>query len=93
MIYGENYINPVKINYSISYQESLQSKEPAKKPNPTFIGTKELAKRLGIKPHTLRVWVSDGKQSKEGFPKPSHRLRELQFRMKDIIDWENGKRF
>lgn len=93
MIYGEDYINPVKINYSVSYQEPKRGKEPNKKANPTFIGTKELAKRIGIKPHTLRVWVSEGKQAKEGFPKPSHRLKELQFRMKDIIDWENGKRF
>lgn len=93
MLYGENYINPVQINYSVSYKEKQQSKGSAKKRNPTFIGTKELAKRIGIKPHTLRVWVSEGKQAKEGFPKPSHRLKELQFRMKDIIDWENGKRF
>ncbi|QAV25246.1 hypothetical protein PH4a_14695 [Proteus hauseri] len=77
----------------MSYKEQLQSKESAKKSNPTFIGTKELAKRIGIKPHTLRVWVSEGKQAKEGFPKTSHQLQELQFRMKDIIDWENGKRF
>lgn len=93
MFYGQNSIVPIKINYSVSYQEKPLNKEPAKKTNPTFIGTKELAKRIGIKLHTLRVWVSDGKQAKEGFPKPSHRLKELQFRMKDIIDWENGKRF
>lgn len=89
MFYGNNSVNSIKINYSVSYQERV----PTKKDNPTFIGTKDLAERLGIKPHTLRVWISEGKQSKEGFPKPSHRLRELQFRMKDIIDWENGKRF
>lgn len=93
MIYRERTIKPVTVNYSVSYYEKKVAMPNHEKKNKTFIGTKELAKRLGIKPHTLRVWVSDGKQAKEGFPKPSHRLRELQFRLTDIIEWENGKRF
>lgn len=93
MTYGEINFMPVKVNYSVSYHERSPQKSSCEKKNKTFIGTKELANRLGIQPHTLRVWVSDGKQAKKGFPKPSHRLRELQFRLSDIIDWENGKRF
>ncbi|WP_257644880.1 helix-turn-helix transcriptional regulator [Providencia stuartii] len=93
MIYGEIGIKPVTIHYSMSYHEKEAIKLNNEKKNKTFIGTKELSERLGIKPHTLRVWVSEGKQAKKGFPKPSHRLRELQFRLTDIIDWENGKRF
>lgn len=93
MIYGESSIKPVTIHYSMSYHEKTAIKPNSEKKNKTFIGTKELSERLGIKPHTLRVWVSEGKQAKKGFPKPSHRLKELQFRLTDIIDWENGKRF
>ncbi|EPL9568133.1 hypothetical protein MMK73_000174 [Providencia rettgeri] len=93
MMYVESGIKPVTVNYSMSYYEKNAIKPNNEKKNKTFIGTKDLAERLGIKPHTLRVWVSDGKQAKQGFPKPSHRLKELQFRLTDIIDWENGKRF
>lgn len=93
MIYGESGIKPVTIHYSMSYHEKKAIRPSYEKKNKTFIGTKNLAERLGIKTHTLRVWVSNGKQSKKGFPKPSHRLKELQFRLTDIIDWENGKRF
>lgn len=93
MIYDKNEISPIKINYSVSYQQQNYALKAPTKKNPDFIGTKDLAERIGIKPHTLRLWVSNGKQAKEGFPKPSHRIKELQFRMSDIIDWEKGKRF
>ncbi|TDB62970.1 helix-turn-helix domain-containing protein [Photorhabdus khanii] len=58
-----------------------------------YITTRELAKKLRVTPHTIRTWCGDGKQKKEGFPKPRFRGRENNFSKKDIEDWENGKQF
>ncbi|EQB98791.1 hypothetical protein B738_22350 [Photorhabdus temperata subsp. temperata M1021] len=58
-----------------------------------YVKTKELAERYGVKPHTIRLWVSNGKQKREGFPKPKFKSDQLNFLWQDILDWENGKQF
>lgn len=58
-----------------------------------YIKTNELASRYGITPHAIRLWAGNGKQKREGFPKPRFRADQLSWLMQDIIDWENGRQF
>ncbi|MDX7991384.1 hypothetical protein FE393_08570 [Xenorhabdus sp. psl] len=58
-----------------------------------YIKTQELAGRYGVKPHTIRLWCGNGKQRREGFPKPKFLSDQLNFLRQDIFDWEAGKRF
>ncbi|MBN7855733.1 hypothetical protein J0A78_05335 [Providencia rettgeri] len=58
-----------------------------------YIKTNELASRYGISPHAVRLWAGNGKQKREGFPKPRFRAGQLSWLMQDIIDWENGRQF
>ncbi|PHM52023.1 hypothetical protein Xhom_03778 [Xenorhabdus hominickii] len=58
-----------------------------------YIKTDELAGRYGVKPHTIRLWCGNGKQKREGFPKPRFKSDQLNFLRQDIFDWENGKQF
>ncbi len=58
-----------------------------------YFKTKELADRYGVKPHTIRLWCSNGKQKREGFPKPKFKSDQLNFLRQDIFDWEGGKQF
>lgn len=66
--------------------------DTSKQESPWF-KTSDLAERYGVKPHTIRVWAGNGKQRREGFPKPKFKSKELIFLKQDIFDWENGKRF
>ncbi|MCW2255008.1 putative DNA-binding transcriptional regulator AlpA [Providencia alcalifaciens] len=59
----------------------------------SYIKTTELAQRLGLKPHTIKVWAGNGKQKRDGFPKPKFRSDELNWLRQEIVDWENGKQF
>jgi hypothetical protein len=58
-----------------------------------YFKTKELADRYKVTPHTIRLWCGNGKQRREGFPKPKFKSDQLNFLRQDIFDWENGKRF
>ncbi|WP_318826003.1 hypothetical protein [Providencia sp. PROV252] len=58
-----------------------------------YIKTDELAERYGLTPHAIRLWAGNGKQKREGFPKPRFRADQLSWLMQDIIDWENGRQF
>ncbi|AOM39930.1 helix-turn-helix domain-containing protein [Xenorhabdus hominickii] len=58
-----------------------------------YITTSELAKKLRVKPNTIRTWCGNGKQKKDGFPKPRFKGRELHFARQDVENWENGKQF
>lgn len=58
-----------------------------------YIKTNELASRYGVSPHAIRLWAGNGKQKREGFPKPRFRADQLSWLMQDIVDWENGKQF
>ena len=55
--------------------------------------TSDLASRYEVKPHTIRLWAGNGKQRREGFPRPRYKSTELVFMKQDILDWENGKQF
>lgn len=66
--------------------------DTSKQESPWF-KTSDLAERYEVKPHTIRVWAGNGKQRREGFPKPRYKSRELRFLKQDIFDWENGKQF
>ncbi|HCM64744.1 MAG TPA: hypothetical protein DIT05_19720 [Morganella sp. (in: Bacteria)] len=58
-----------------------------------WLKTSELASRYEVKPHTIRLWAGNGKQRREGFPRPRYKSKELVFMKQDILDWENGKQF
>ncbi|PHM45612.1 hypothetical protein Xmir_04246 [Xenorhabdus miraniensis] len=58
-----------------------------------YIKTKELAGRYGVTPHTIRLWCGNGKQKRQGFPKPRFLSDQLNFLWQDILDWEAGKQF
>ncbi|HGJ5865145.1 hypothetical protein [Arsenophonus nasoniae] len=58
-----------------------------------FVKTSELAKRYKVTIHTIRQWAGNGKQRRDGFPRPRFRSNELNFARQDILDWEMGKRF
>ncbi|OBU13353.1 hypothetical protein AYY18_00980 [Morganella psychrotolerans] len=66
--------------------------ELLEKESPWF-KTSELASRYEVKPHTIRLWAGNGKQRREGFPRPRYKSKELVFMRQDILDWENGKQF
>lgn len=66
--------------------------ELLEKESPWF-KTSDLASRYEVKPHTIRLWAGNGKQRREGFPRPRYKSTELVFMKQDILDWENGKQF
>lgn len=63
------------------------------KKEPLYIRTSELAERYTLKPHTIKLWAGNGKQKREGFPKPKFKSDQLCWLRQDIIDWESGKQF
>lgn len=58
-----------------------------------YFKTSELATRYGVKPHTIRLWCGNGKQKREGFPKPRFKSDQLNFLRQDIFDWKTGNNF
>lgn len=62
-----------------------------KKPESPYVKTNELAIRYGVKPHTIRLWAGNGKQKREGFPKPRFKSNQLNFLWKDILNWESDQ--
>ncbi|EQC1408795.1 MULTISPECIES: hypothetical protein [Providencia] len=69
------------------------SEDKSTKKEHVYIKTDELASRYGLTPHSIRLWAGNGKQRREGFPKPRFRAGQLSWLMQDIIDWENGRQF
>lgn len=79
--------------YAADVEEIMVKSDQAVNKEYVYIKTNELASRYGLTPHAIRLWAGNGKQKREGFPKPKFRADQLSWLMQDIIDWENGKQF